>query len=86
MIYVGSTCKELETRLKWHNTTKRSQEFKYKDCKPEIKLIVNAPCKDRKDLEKIETEYVTLYSEKYGNKLMNKKCNPLCKKIENGHS
>lgn len=39
-----------------------------------------APCKDRKELGKIETEYIILYSEKYGDSLLNKKRSPLNKK------
>ena len=73
LIYVGSTCEELETRLKWHKNNNNSQVYKHKNNNPDIKLIVNAPCKDRKELEKIETEYIILYSEKYGEQLLNKK-------------
>ena len=68
LIYVGSTREALETRLSWHKTNKKSQVFRYKDHIPEIKLIVNAPCKDKKELEKIETKYIILYPEKYGDK------------------
>ena len=80
MIYVGSTCQELETRLIWHKQIKSSQVFKYRNNKSEIKLIVNSPCKDRKELERVETEFIREYSIKYGGKLLNKRCNPLCKK------
>ena len=83
MIYVGSTCEELDTRLKWHKSNKKSQVFKYNKNNPKIKLILNSPCKDGKELEKIETEYI-LYYEKYGERLLNKKCNPLCKKTKGG--
>ena len=44
-----------------------------------MRLIVNTPCKDRKELEKIENEYINEYSVKYNDKLLNKRCNPLCK-------
>ena len=30
MIYVGSTCEELETRLKWYITKNTSQVFKHR--------------------------------------------------------
>lgn len=50
-----------------------------KNNKPNIKLIVNCPCKDRKDLERTETKYIREFSVKYGEKLLNKKCNLLCK-------
>ena len=70
MIYVGSTYEELETRLGWHKTNKKSLVFRYKDHIPEIKLIVNMPCKDKKELEKIETEYIKLYLEKKGKSIV----------------
>lgn len=79
-IYVGSRYETLKTRLSWHKTNKKSQVFNNKDHKPDIRLIVNAPCNDRKELEKIENECIILYSEKYGEKLLNKRCNPLGKK------
>ena len=43
MVYVGSTCEDIETRLKWHISNKKSQVFKHKDKKQKIELIVNAP-------------------------------------------
>ena len=48
MIYVGSTCEELETRLKWHLSNNKSQVFKHKDKNPNIGLIINAPSNDKK--------------------------------------
>ncbi len=42
MIYVGSTCEELETRLKWHLSNKKSQVFMNKDKNPKIELIIIA--------------------------------------------
>ena len=33
LVYVGSTCEELETRLKWHLSNNKSQVFKHKDKK-----------------------------------------------------
>ena len=80
-IYVGSTCEELSTRLSWHLTNKNSQVYKNKDKSPEIELIVNAPSNDKKSLENIENGYIEEYAEKYGNKLLNVRCNPL-KKIK----
>jgi len=38
LLYVGSTCEELETRLKWHLSNNKSQVFKHKDRKPKIEL------------------------------------------------
>ena len=79
MLYLGCTCESLETRLNWHKQNKKSQIFKYKNNKPKMRLIVNTPCRDRKELEKIENEYINEYSVKYSDKLLNKRCNPLCK-------
>ena len=50
-----------------------------------VKLIVNTPCKDRKELERIETEYIIEYSEKYGDKLLNKRCNLYVRKKGTKH-
>ena len=83
-IYVGSTCEELETRLKWHLSNNKSQVFKHKSKKPKIELIVNAPSNDKKSLEKVENGYIREYAEKYDKKLLNIKANPLkkTKKVE----
>ena len=85
MIYVGSTCEELETRLRWHKNNNKSQVYKFRINKPVIKLIVNTPCRDRKELERVEVEYIMDYSKNYSDKLLNKQCNPLCKKKEIEH-
>ena len=61
--YVGCTCEELETRLKWHLTNKNSQVFKFKNENPKMELIVNCPCDSKKSLEKIETKYINEYAE-----------------------
>ena len=53
-IYIGSTCDKLETRLRWHFTSNKSQVFKYKNKKPKIELIVDCPSYDKKSLEKVE--------------------------------
>ena len=50
-VYIGSTCEELETRLKWHLTNNKSQVFKYINKNPKIELIVNAPSNNKKKLE-----------------------------------
>lgn len=47
-------------------------------------MIVNTPCNDRKELQKIKMAYIILHYEKYGNKLLNKKCNSINKKKKNG--
>ena len=74
-IYVGSTCEELDSRLKAHLSDKNSQVYKNKENNPKIELIINAPCYDKKTLEKIENGYIEEYSEKYENRLLNIRCN-----------
>ena len=83
-VYVGSTCEELATRLKWHLTNNKSQVFKNKEHNPKIKLIVNAPSNDKRGLERVENGYIEEYAEKYGKLLINIKSNPnkKTKKIE----
>ena len=76
-IYIGSTsCESLKIRFKWHLTNKSSQMFKHKQYNPSIELIVLAPSNDKKGLKKIENGYIHEYAEKYGNKLLNKRCDP----------
>ena len=53
-IYVGSTCEELKTRFKWHMKNPKSQVYKYRRRHPKIELIIDAPCKDKKCLEKLK--------------------------------
>ena len=83
-VYIGSTCEELETRLKWHLSNNNSQVYKNKENDPKIKLLINAPCNDKKTLEKIENGYIEYYANKYKKLLLNVRCNPLkkAKKIE----
>ena len=84
MVYVGSTCEELETRLKWHLSNNKSQVFKYKNKNPKIELLMNTPSFDKKSLEKVENCYIEEYADKYGKLLINIKSNPnnKTKKIE----
>ena len=83
-VYIGSTCEELETRLKWHLSDNKSQVYKNKDNDPKIELIINAPCNDKKTLEKIENAHIEEYANEYKELLLNVRCNPLkkAKKIE----
>ena len=83
-VYVGSTCEELETRLKWHLWNTKSQVFEHKNNNPKIQLIVKAPSYDKKSLEKVENGYINEYADKYGKHLLNIKSNPNLKarKIE----
>ena len=41
-VYIGSTCEELETRLKWPVSNNTSQVFKNKRYNPKIELVVKA--------------------------------------------
>ena len=71
MVYIGSTCEELETRLKWHLSNNKSQVFKYKNTNPKIELLMNTPSFDKKSLERLENCYIEEYAEKYGELLIN---------------
>ena len=75
-IYIGFTCEELETRLKWHLTNEKSQVFKFKNNNPKIELIVNCPCDSRKSLEQTEIKHIHDNAEIYGENMINKKSNP----------
>ena len=79
-IYVGSTCENLETRLKWHLSNSKSQVYKFSKFKPKINLIVNAPSFDKKKLEEIECKWIEWYANKYTDNLLNEKYNPSKKK------
>ena len=78
-MYIGSTYEELDTRLKWHLSNEKSSVFKNKDKEPKIKLIVSAPSKDKKNLERVEIRYIEEYALEYGDKLLNKRSNALKK-------
>lgn len=75
-LYVGSSIRNLQERLQEHLTTKSSPVYKYKDDGPIIHSITTAPCKDRQELNKVEIEYIRQYSNKYGDRLLNKKSVP----------
>ena len=79
-IYIGQTCDSLKNRLRWHLRNKKSCMHKYKDYDPQIHLVVNAPCHDKKSLERVESRYIHEYSIKYGDKLLNKLNNPARRK------
>ena len=83
-VYIGSTCEDRQTRLKYHLANKKSQVFKHKDKNPKIELIVNAPSKDRKSLEDTENGYIEEYADIYCQKVLNIRCNPKrkTKKVE----
>ena len=75
-LYIGSSIRTLQERLNEHATTKSSAIFKYKDDEPIIMSIIRAPCKDRQELNRVEAEYIRYYSEKYGDRLLNKQLVP----------
>ena len=79
MIYIGMTCDKLQNRLKWHLTNIKSQVYKMRDHQPQISLIVNAPCHDKRALEAFESKYIHEYSIIHGDKLLNKRMNHIRK-------
>ena len=71
--YIGSTTGELKTRLLQHLTNNKSPVYQYRTQKPHISLlIVNAPSKGKRELEKVEFQWIAEYSEKLGDWLLNK--------------
>lgn len=67
--YIGQTCKSLEKRYIQHSQNKDCIVYKtYKKTKeqPEIKLIYNAPCRTKKELEEIEYRNIQKCIEQYG--------------------
>ncbi len=74
--YIGSTCEDIQTRLKWHLTNKNSQVYKLKNYVPRIELLVNCPCDSKRSLEKVETKYIEEYAKKYSDQLINIRMNP----------
>ena len=54
-VYVGCSIRNLQTRLQEHIADKKSPVYKYKDDNPTTTPIIRAPCKDRKELNNVET-------------------------------
>ena len=75
-LYIGSSIRNLQERLFEHVTTKSSAIYQYKGDNPVITPIIRAPCKDRQELNRVEVEYIRYYSEKYGDRLLNKQSVP----------
>ena len=75
-LYIDSSIRNLQERLNEHVTTKSSAIYPYKKDNPVITLIIRAPCKDRQELNRVESEYIRYYSEKYGDRLLNKQLVP----------
>ena len=71
-VYIGSTTGELKTRLMQHLTNNKSPNYQYRTQKPHISLLVNASSKGKRELEKVEFEWKADYSEKLGDRLLNK--------------
>ena len=71
-VYIGSTTGELKTRLMQYLTNDKSPVYQYRTQKPHISLLVDAPSKGKRDLEKVEFEWIADYSEKLGAQLSNK--------------
>ena len=71
-VYIGSTTGELKTRLMQYLTNDKSPVYQYRTQKPQISLLVDAPSKGKRDLEKVEFEWIADYSEKLGAQLSNK--------------
>ena len=71
-VYIGSTTGELKTRLMQYLTNDKSPVYQYRTQKPHISLLVDAPSKGKRDLEKVEFDWIADYSEKLGAQLSNK--------------
>ena len=70
-VYIGSTCEDLKTRLRWHLADKKSVVYKNSIYKPKIELIVKATCFDKKRLEEIEMKWIDWLAQDYGSDLLN---------------
>ena len=57
-LYVGCSTRNLQQRLDEHINDKKSPVFKYRNMKPTIRPIICCPCKDRKELNKVEAEHI----------------------------
>ena len=66
---VGCSTPNLQERLDEHIIDKKSPVYKYRDMKPTIRPIICCPCKDRKELNKVEAEHIHYYAIKYGDRL-----------------
>ena len=71
-LYVGCSIRNLQQRLDEHINDKKSAVYKYRNMKPTIQPIICCPCRDRKELNKVEAEHIHHYAIKYGNRLLNK--------------
>ena len=54
--------------------------FKHRHNNPKIELITNAPSFNKSSLVNVENGYLAEYAEKYGERLLNVRSNPIKKK------
>lgn len=54
--------------------------FKHRHNNPKIELITNAPSFNKSSLVNVENGYIAEYAEKYGERLLNVRSNPIKKK------
>ena len=71
-LYVGCSIRNLQQWLDEHINDKKSPVFKYRNMKPTIRPIICCPCKDRKEINKVEAEHTHHYAITYGDRLLNK--------------
>lgn len=64
------------TDYKITSRIKKSAVYKYRQYKPKIELIVEAPSKNRKLLEHVENKWIAEHCIKYEDRLFNIKSNP----------
>ena len=82
-VYIGSTTGELKPRLMQHLTNNKSPVYQYRSQIPHIKLLFHAPSKGKRELEKVEYEWIADYSEKLGAQLLNKLgIKPKCREVK----
>ena len=74
-MYIGSTIKTLETRLKEYLTDKKSIVYKNKDKNPKTEVVIDSPCENKHKLEKIEKKHINEYAKNHGSKVLNKRGN-----------
>ena len=74
-IYIGSTIKTPDNRMKQHLSDKKSIVYRNKDKNPKISLIIDCPCENKHKLESVEKKYINQYAQKCGTKILNKRGN-----------
>ena len=74
-IYIGSTIKILDNRMKEHLSDKKSIVYRNKDKYPTTSSIIDCPCENKHKLELVEKKYINQYAKKYGAEVLNKRGN-----------